>query len=139
MSASALRTRDQIIYLVSHSFRDYYYRPARSGEYKPVQLPTYPSEAALPSESFIEETKRRLKHSEDSQLRASRSSEGVVNERHQYRWLWMFALIVTSGVIILGLVIGYLKPSPLTGAILPVGLAMWWGLYKLADRLERSN
>jgi hypothetical protein len=54
------------------------------------------------------------------------------------QWVWTLAVSITVIIILAGLVIGYLKPGPITGAILPIGVTLWWLLYKLADRLDRQ-
>ncbi len=57
-----------------------------------------------------------------------------VQPKNKQRWIWTAAVIFVAIIILAGLIIGYLKPGPVAGIILPIGLAMWWILYKLADR-----
>jgi hypothetical protein len=45
--------------------------------------------------------------------------------------LFGFILYTVVGIIVFGLIVGYLYPGPVTGAILPTGLLLWWMLYEI--------
>jgi hypothetical protein len=63
----------------------------------------------------------------------------VEHKRSRDGWFWLIAVTVTAGIILVGFIIGYLNPGPVTGLVLPTGLAMWWLLYKLADRYDQPD
>jgi hypothetical protein len=60
--------------------------------------------------------------------------DNAKRKRERDGWLWTIAVTGTAGIILVGFIIGYLNPGPVTGIVLPTGLALWWVLYKLADR-----
>jgi hypothetical protein len=65
------------------------------------------------------------------------SSKGESNSNSSgNKWLLAAAAIVI-GLIVIGAVVGYLYPGPGTGIILPVGIGLWWLLYKIADRADQ--
>jgi hypothetical protein len=66
------------------------------------------------------------------------SDESVTIGREEHEWIWTLAVSITVIIILAGLVIGYLKPGPITGAILPIGVTLWWLLYRLANRLDQQ-
>lgn len=41
------------------------------------------------------------------------------------------ALIIGATFAAVGAVVGYLYPGPVTGALLPTGLLIWWIVYRL--------
>lgn len=43
-----------------------------------------------------------------------------------------------GALILIGLVIGFLDPGPLTGALLPIGLGLWWLVGFLGRRCDPS-
>ncbi len=51
-------------------------------------------------------------------------------------WVWIVATVLVAGIIVIGLVAGYLNPGPVPGAILPIGLVLWWLLYRIADNIS---
>jgi hypothetical protein len=75
-------------------------------------------------------------HNHQERKNAS-SDESVTIRREEHQWVWTLAVSITIIIILAGLVIGYLKPGPIAGAILPIGITLWWVLYKLADRLDQ--
>jgi hypothetical protein len=66
------------------------------------------------------------------------SGESVTIRREERVWMWRLSISITIILILAGLVIGCLKPGPITGAILPIGVTLWWLLYKLANRLDQQ-
>jgi hypothetical protein len=95
-------------------------------------LPRHPSEAELPSDyvNLVLDCKpsRQAQHV---------VAQSATNRRQDSELVWVIAASITAIIILVGLVIGYLKPGPITGVILPIGVALWWLLYKLADRLDQ--
>ncbi len=129
MSEAVLRTRNQFITAVT----------GYTG-YRVILMPRHPSEVQLPSEyvDLVLDTKLRRKIPPAGQEQeAGLVEESIMHNHGLHEWLWMAAVFVTVMIILVGLVIGYLRPGPITGIILPVGLAMWWLLYKLADRHDQ--
>jgi hypothetical protein len=100
--------------------------------YKVTLLPRHPSEAEFPSDyvNLVLEHKppRQIQHVHLEQ-------KGVSRKKHE--WAWILAVSITVVIILVGLVIGYLKPGPITGAVLPIGVTLWWLLYKMADRFDQ--
>jgi hypothetical protein len=54
-------------------------------------------------------------------------------------WAWIAATVLVAGIIVIGLVVGYLNPGPVTGAVLPIGLVLWWLLYRIADHIDQHR
>jgi hypothetical protein len=100
-------------------------------ERRVIVLPTPPSEAetSVTFINLVSEIERRKGSYEEPQFLA------IAPEHGQRDLLWTIAIGCAATIIIVGLIIGYLIPGPITGAILPIGLAIWWLLYKLADRV----
>jgi hypothetical protein len=129
MSEAVLRARNQ--YVTAHT------------GYKVTLLPRHPSEAELPSDyvNLVLESKppRPAQHSHQEQELSTSKAESVMGRHDKREWAWVIAISVTAMIILVGLAIGYLRPGPITGAILPFGVAMWWLLYKLADHLDQPT
>jgi hypothetical protein len=68
--------------------------------------------------------------------KASASDPNQYARKPNLSGIFVAAIIGTAFIIIGGLVVGYLWPGP-AGIILPVGLGLWWLLYKLADRYDQ--
>jgi hypothetical protein len=124
MSEAVLRSRTQYFTSEPH--------------YKITVIPRVTSEAEISAEyaTLVLETKRRRKFEATGQESSSVESES--HDKEMRRWLWTFAVGVIGAIIVLGLVIGYLEPGPITGLILPIGVLLWWLLYKLAVRLDQA-
>jgi hypothetical protein len=88
-------------------------------------LPTPPPEAKV---NFVSEIERRKTAHQELRL------EAVAPQRDRRDLLWTITISCVAVIVVIGLTIGYLIPGPATGVILPIGLVLWWLLYKLADR-----
>lgn len=127
MSEAVLRARNQNIpAMISH---------------KEILVPRQPSEAEIRTDYIdlvldIKSLHKIPGACKEQKVRVS-VAENIAHKRDERGWLWMAAIVITAMIIVLGLVIGYLKPGPITGVILPIGLALWWILYRLADHFDQ--
>ncbi len=105
--------------------------------YKVTVLPSLPLDAGAYSEfpDRVLEVKARRKLSAADQVVSV--TDDAPHAGFWRKCLWIGAVCVTLTIILAGLVIGYLNPGPITGVILPIGVTLWWLLYKLADRFDR--
>lgn len=122
---------------VLRSFRNQYVA-SLPPPYKVMVLPSLPSDADPYSEfsSRVLELKARRKLSAGNQVGSA--TDDAMHDNHWSRYLWTAAVCATIIIIVAGLIIGYLNPGPVTGVILPIGILLWWLLYKLSDRFDRS-
>ena len=112
------------------------YRPkARARETDVQETLRLLSEGEVPN-AYIEliatKTGRRARGDEGQPS----NSEG---QSSNSEWLWTAATLTISGIIVIGAVVGYLIPGPMTGIILPIGIGLWWLLYKVADHADQRT
>jgi len=110
---------------------------------KVIVIPRRPSEAEIGPDyiDLVFNTKSPHKIPDSCQEQETRASvaENVAYKLDGHRWLWAVAILITATIILLGLVVGYLKPGPVTGVILPTGLTLWWLLYKVANHFDHLS
>jgi hypothetical protein len=41
--------------------------------------------------------------------------------------------VMAISLLVVGLIVGIVSPGPVTGLLVPLGLTLWWIVYKLAD------
>jgi hypothetical protein len=53
------------------------------------------------------------------------------------------SIVIASGVVLfttfIGAMVGYFSPGPITGAVLPVAVTLWWGLYRVILRHDQQG
>lgn len=59
--------------------------------------------------------------------------------RQMYPRYMAFGVAATVAASAVGVVVGYLYPGPITGAILPLALTLWWCLSRLVTGRERDQ
>jgi|SRR5271165_4615733 len=101
---------------------------------KMIQLPKMPKDIEMSSEYMVMRVyqSKHVSVDHDKNTRAQDIPNGN-------GWLWVVAGSIIAAIIVLGIVIGYLEPGPFTGVILPIGLGLWWLLYKLSDSINRTG
>ncbi len=101
---------------------------------KMIQFPLLPKDIEMSSE-YMAMVVYQVKHTAAYQEKETRTQS--VQRDSGSGWPWIVAGAITFAIIIVGIIVGYLDPGPISGVILPIGLGMWWLLYKLYDRLHR--
>lgn len=56
----------------------------------------------------------------------------------QYPTAIKVAAGIVIGITVIGALLGYFVPGPITGAILPVAASFWWGLYRIILRYDEG-
>lgn len=107
---------------------------------KVIPLPQLPKDVEISPEYINLMVERKSLHAFTG---ASQGHSGTANsaekilEDNRKGWLWVAAVSIAAIIIIVGFVLGYLIPGPLTGIILPIGMFLWWLIYKLARHYDQ--
>ena len=99
-----------------------------------LSVPDLPFEAEL----LLADSFSRVRDRKPARMDRSPASD----DHHQAtegEWAWRVGTTIVALLIVVGLVVGYMRPGPITGIILPIGLLGWWVLYKLADLQEKQS
>ncbi len=121
---------------VLRSFKEQYVARAPL-PYKVTVLPGLPLDVGIYSEFPDRVLELKARHKSSAEDQVVPVADDAPHAGFLRKCLWIGAVCVTLMIILTGLVIGYLNPGPITGIILPIGVTLWWLLYKLADRFDR--